>query len=369
MKKRLLKDSLSLIYFYLHGMRLFIIFLLLCFSSMIQAQKVTGSWYGIAEASAKGANNNNYLTELIITQKGNDVEGIFGYYFRSGYQSYYVRGKYNPRTRQLVINNIPVTYFKSRDIDGIDCPMNFAATLIASKVQSTLKGAFISQDKYKYTCPQLDFSYTLDVNDNSHDSLRNNTASIKKYWKPRNEELVLNTKDIPASSPVTSVKPLAKDSATAVSAVKSDSVIAAPLNPAEEKKRIADSIKKQDLAQLRVSFDQRKTILSKEIEIESDSVRIAFYDNGDIDGDSISVFINKVPVLAHQPLSERALNMYLAMDDAHSTIDITMFAENLGIYPPNTALMIITDGAKLHEVFLSSSLTQNASVILKKRKH
>ncbi|MEP7280179.1 MAG: hypothetical protein ABI813_16145 [Bacteroidota bacterium] len=330
-------------------MRLLFILLLLPLAFCVRAQSVTGSWYGIAEASSKGVNNNNYLTELIITQKGNEVEGIFGYYFRSGYQSYYVRGRYNPKTRLLTIKNIPVTYFKSLDIDGIDCPMNFSATLFTSKVQSKLTGAFVSQEKYKYTCPQLNFSYTLDVNEKNQDSVIRNEGTVKKYWKPRNEELVINTKDITAVSQLKEpvITGLKKDSA-ALKAV--------------------DTARKKDLEKLVSSFEQRKTIKSKEVEIESDSVRISFYDNGDIDGDSISVFINKVPVLTHQLLSEKALNMYLAMDISHPLTEITMYAENLGIYPPNTALMIITDGLKIHEVFLSSSLTQNASVILRKKK-
>jgi hypothetical protein len=337
------------IFSYLHNMRLSFILLLLAVSFCMQAQTVTGSWYGVAEAANKGANNNNYLTELIIKQKGNDVEGIFGYYFRSGYQSYYIRGRYNPKTRLLTIKNIPVTYFKSLDIDGIDCPMDFLATLFVSKVESKLSGAFISQEKYKYTCPQLNFSSTLDINEKNQDSLIRKSAVVKKYWKPRNEELVINTKDISAAMVITEHR---------APAVKKDSAVV----------NAVDTARKKELEKLVTSFSQRKNILSTEIEIESDSVRISFYDNGDIDGDSISVFINKIPVLTHQPLSEKALNMYLAMDSAHANTEITMYAENLGLYPPNTALMIITDGTKRHEVFMSSSLTQNSSVVLKRRK-
>ncbi|MEO6314420.1 MAG: hypothetical protein ABIU63_13140 [Chitinophagaceae bacterium] len=345
-------------------MRVFILFILLGTVNVALAQTVTGSWYGLAEASAKGANNNNYLTELVIKQKGVDVEGIFGYYFRSGYQSYYIRGKYNPKTRLLTIKNVPVTYYKSRDIDGIDCPMDFAATLFTSRLQSTLSGSFSSHEKYKYTCPQLNFVYTLDINEKNQDSLIHaSTANVKKYWKPRNEELVINTKDI-------------TETAMADRAVTAEKVISAKGQPDtlavthidSSAFKLAEAEKKKELAQLVVAFDQRKTILSTVVDIESDSVRISFYDNGDIDGDSITIFINKVPVLTHQPLSEKALNMYLAMDNDHLTTEISMYAENLGKYPPNTALMVITDGAKRKEVFLSSSLTQNSSVILKKRK-
>lgn len=343
-------------------MRLLSIVLLMFVSFLLHAQTVTGSWYGLAEANTKGNNNNNYLTELIITQKGNDVEGIFGYYFRSGYQSYYVRGTYNPKTRALSIKNIPVTYFKSLDIDGIDCPMDFNAKLFTSKVQSKLSGAFISHEKYKYTCPQLNFSYTLDITEKNQDSVIKNGAVVKKYWTPRNEELVINAGEVSADHTVANQL---ENEKKLVTTGKKDS---AKITVDSTAFKLAEAAKKKELADLKVTFDQRKTILSTIVEIESDSVRIGFYDNGDIDGDSIAVFINKVPVLTHQPLTERALNMYLAMDSAHTNTEITMFAENLGIYPPNTALMIITDGSKRHEVFLSSSLSQNASVILKRKK-
>lgn len=307
------------------------------------AQKINGSWFGVADAYARGTND-NYLTELTLRQKGNDVEGVFGYYFRDGYQSIFIRGTYNPSTRVLTIKNIPVVHYKSRNIDGVDCMMDFNAVLMVSQVKSTLKGSFSSHDKYKYTCPELLVNFELDNNATNPDSVIANTmAGIKKYWKPRQEELVINTSQVNNAAPVV---------VNAVTAVPN-----------------ADSLQKQQaIAQLVAAFEQRKNILSDEIEIESDSVRISFYDNGDVDGDSVSVFINKLPVLTQQPLTARSLNMYLAIDAQKPVTEISMYAENLGKYPPNTALMVVTDGDKRHEIYLSSSLTQNAVVRLKKKK-
>jgi hypothetical protein len=257
-----------------------------------------------------------------------------------------------------------MAYFKNRDIDGIECPMDFTATLFTSKVKSSLTGSFLSHEKYRYTCPELNFSYVLDINEKNQDSLiRSNTAGIKKYWKPRDEELVINTKDISTTSAMAEhmVASIKEDIAN----IKKNAAAAAPDSTAY---KAAEAARKKELEDLVASMTKRKTILSNEVEIESDSVRISFYDNGDIDGDSISVFINKVPVLIHQPLLEKALNMYLSMDSLHANTEVTMFAENLGKYPPNTALMVITDGDKRKEVFLSASLLQNSSVILKRKK-
>ena len=115
------------------------------------------------------------------------------------------------------------------------------------------------------------------------------------------------------------------------------------------------------------AFNERKTFLVNEIPIESDSIRLTFYDNGDIDGDSISVYYNKVPVLSKQALSAQGINLYLKLDPQTRVHEFSMFAENLGSIPPNTALMVIHDGNNRHEVFMTSSLSLNATVILRRK--
>src|SRR5450432_4423730 len=81
-------------------------------ASRLSAQTATGSWYGKAEVDLSGMHD-NYLTELVIKQKGNRVSGVFGYYFRDKYQSFFVHGRYNPQTREVTILNIPVIYYGS----------------------------------------------------------------------------------------------------------------------------------------------------------------------------------------------------------------------------------------------------------------
>ena len=284
--------------------------------------------------------HNNYLTELILKQKGNEVEGIFGYYFKDSYQSFFIRGTYNPKTRAININNVPLTFYASANRDGVECPMDFYGTLMVSKVKNTVKGSFYSDDKYKYTCPELRVNFLLDIKENE-DSVLRTSVTGKKMWQPQKEDFVVTAR--PAKLDISDAEP-----ATASTV---------PQVLAEETQ--------QSLVQ---KFVQRKNIYNKDLEIESDSIRISFYDNGDIDGDSISVFLNKKPVLANQELSSRSLNIYVALDTLSEINEISMFADNLGRIPPNTALMILSDGINRYEIYLSSSLTQNGSVRLKRKK-
>ena len=319
-------------------LRIFLSFITLLTANYILAQSVTGSWYGKADVSS-GNNANNYLTELILKQKGDEVEGIFGYYFKDSYQSFFVRGTYDKQSREVHIKNMPVLHY-SGSTSGIECPMNFFGVLMVSQVKSTLNGYFYSDDKYKYTCPELRVTLNIDASESNQDSVLKNTVAGKKMWKPQQEDFIVT--NAANDKPVT----IAADAVNEISSEK--------LSAAAEKKLID-------------KFEKRKNIYSKELEIEGDSVRISFYDNGDVDGDIISVFLNKNPVLVNQELTTRSLNIYLALDSTKVYNEVSMLAENLGTLPPNTALMIVSDGVNRHEVYLSSSLTQNAVVRFKRK--
>ena len=314
-----------------------------CCSMQSLAQSATGAFYGRADVLNTGSNSNNYLTELIIKQKGNEVEGIFGYYFKDSYQSFFVRGTYDKKTRLVHIKNLPVIFYGSSTRNGIECPMNFMGTLMVSKAGSSINGSFYASDKYKYTCPEIRVAYKIDDSEDPDGRLRQSTAG-QQFWKPMEEDFV-----------VTSLEK------------KQTKTLEADVNTSS---RITDSTGKLKLKEKELirKFEERKSSFSKEILVESDSLRISFYDNGEIDGDSISVFMNGAPVVVSKELSSRALNIYVALDSNREVNELSMFAENLGTLPPNTALMLVTDGINRYEIYLSSSLTSNAVVRIRKKK-
>jgi hypothetical protein len=359
--------------------RLLHIFLFIAVPYLLPAQVITGSWYGHADVEMAGMHN-NYLTELVIKQKGTKVEGIFGYYFRDKYQSFFIHGRYNPQTREVTILNIPIIYFASNNtVNGIDCPTNFRGVLMNSKMGSSVKGTFYHDNKYKYLCPDIKVRYELDKSDNQHDSLDVLVAAIAnaRIWKPQEDDYVVDAavKAPPVvaeqPAPVVAKKPdsaiaVAPPPATAAAPAK-DTATAAPAMATTPPPPPVDPVV-ADIKKITETFNSRKSILNKEFNVESDSVRLSFYDNGDIDGDSISVFVNNQPVLTHQELASKAFNLFLHLDSTKEVNEISMFAENLGTIPPNTALMVLTDGKNRYEVFLSSSLSENATIRVKRKK-
>jgi hypothetical protein len=341
--------------------KLIYIFLLFAAVEQTHAQTITGSWYGHADVAVPGMHN-NYLTELVIKQKGTRVEGIFGYYFRDKYQSYFIHGHYDPATHQITILNIPVIFYGSISTENsIDCITNFRGIVIHNKMGSSVKGTFYHDEKYKYTCPDIKVSYELDKADNQTDSVIAAGPAVATIWKPKDEDYVADaTKPAGINTTIASVDSVASPTSGVSALAAPDSVTTALT--------VTPSAAAEDAKKLEESFTKRKSTGHHVYEVESDSVRLSFYDNGEIDGDSISVFVNNNLILSHQGLAAKAFNLYLHLDSTRDVNEISMFAENLGRIPPNTALMVLTDGKNRYEVFMSSSLTENATIEVKRKK-
>ncbi len=96
----------------------------------------------------------------------------------------------------------------------------------------------------------------------------------------------------------------------------------------------------------------------------SDSVNIELYDNGVFDYDSVSVIYNKKLIVYKQLLQvNKPISFYVKLDSDQSKNEMIFFAENLGLTPPNSALMVITDGEnKRTEVNVASDLDHNTVV-------
>ena len=112
----------------------------------------------------------------------------------------------------------------------------------------------------------------------------------------------------------------------------------------------------------------RKTVVQQTVNFSSDSLQLSLYDNGEIDGDTVSVLMNGQLILAKQGLGTRAIKHMLYIPKDTQQIEIVMYAESLGAIPPNTGLLVIRDGKDLYEIRFSGDLQKNASIILNRKK-
>lgn len=111
-----------------------------------------------------------------------------------------------------------------------------------------------------------------------------------------------------------------------------------------------------------VPLTARKNELVREIKVDTGSIRLDFYDNAYIDGDTISVFVDKMPALSMKRLDAKPSTLFVTIDLKKTEHEVVMVAENLGEIPPNTALMIVTANGKRYQLYLTSDNKKNAMV-------
>ena len=100
-----------------------------------------------------------------------------------------------------------------------------------------------------------------------------------------------------------------------------------------------------------------------DIPVQGDSIELRFYDNAEIDGDSISLFLNQKLVFQHIFLKAKPYVVKFAVQDLSETNELVMVAENLGRIPPNTSYMVAIVDGKRYEANLQS--TEEISAMIK----
>jgi len=113
---------------------------------------------------------------------------------------------------------------------------------------------------------------------------------------------------------------------------------------------------------LPVTLTERKAELVKIIKVDTGTIKLDFYDNGQIDGDTISVYVNNIPVVMNQRLTTKPISVKVKIDLNQTEQEVIMVGENLGSIPPNTALMIVNAGEKRYQLYLTSDEQKNALV-------
>ena len=114
---------------------------------------------------------------------------------------------------------------------------------------------------------------------------------------------------------------------------------------------------------------KRKTEMIQSVFFKSDSLVLSLYDNGEVDGDTVSVLLNGKVIIASQGLSTNAITKTIYMTpDMGDSLELVMYAENLGSIPPNTGLLILQDGNDRYEIRFAGDFQKNSAVLLRRRK-
>lgn len=114
-----------------------------------------------------------------------------------------------------------------------------------------------------------------------------------------------------------------------------------------------------------LNVQKRISDIQSLIEVDSkkfDSINIKLYDNGEIDQDSISLYLDDSILISKRQISVDPIELNFPILKLNSFSKLKLIAESLGTIPPCTAVMIITIGKKRYEVNLTSNFEKNGVV-------
>lgn len=114
------------------------------------------------------------------------------------------------------------------------------------------------------------------------------------------------------------------------------------------------------IQQRRGTYHREKEIVGT-FAIDSPLVTLLLYDNAEIDGDTVSIFLNNTLLIYKQQLTDKPITLSL-FTFPNTDYEFLMYAENQGRIPPNTALMVVSSGLQRREIRLSSSDQKSAVV-------
>lgn len=114
-------------------------------------------------------------------------------------------------------------------------------------------------------------------------------------------------------------------------------------------------------------FTQRKKLVVHTFDVTTDSLSLQFYDDSDIDDDTITVYYNNNIIISKQRLTDKPLIINIHIPPGTDN-EMVMFANNVGSIPPNTALLIFYDNGVRKEIKIDSDTRKSGAVIFRRKK-
>jgi hypothetical protein len=108
----------------------------------------------------------------------------------------------------------------------------------------------------------------------------------------------------------------------------------------------------------------RENKLVKQINTTSKQFSIDLYDNGTIDNDTINVYDNKKLLANLKRLSDKPIHLEFNFTEKTKQHEVIITAHNMGLVPPNTALLVLKENGNRQELFITTTNTFNAKIII-----
>ena len=315
----------------------------------LTAQDFTGTWEGKLSNDQflqlniiqTGSKICGYTEDHVLGNKRSFCKAFFEGYFDTKRQRLIISGKYFLKNSgEHILMNLKLKFKTNRDGDFLDqAPVRRISYRERQSIFGIEIEPYIEIDSTEYVHIKRVADQPYEINELMKDCI----ARDKKLTDPIVKAVPPKPKD---SLPPPVVKIIVPEK-------PKDSVPPVVIQPPVKKDSIA----------VPKTFTQRKNIEQSHLEVNVKTLNLKVYDNAIVDGDTVSILYNGKILLAHQLLSEKGIELNIELDEKQTRLEITLFAENLGSIPPNTALIVITAGKKRYELFASASLEENAVLV------
>lgn len=395
---------------------IYTLFFLLTLSLNPKAQDITGVWSGTFEEQVFNPRFGNFVTntykyEVQINKLANNsLEGVtYSYLSTRFYGKASLKGLFQPKTKTIVIKEIKM--LEMRNMDGGDgCLMtcyldykkegdvetltgNFtgvnirdgstceSGTVTLKKVPDSKfkKEDFLLKKESKLSPPKPSTNTVTAPKANSSNIVRTlpkNNPNFAEFPPAKNNSTKTPSKPTTATKPTTppqKIEPKNIPSTPNKAIEQPTATLPLPTSPKEDKipaanNNISQALPKSIETEKPKVLEERKNKLGNTLIVDAPDVTLEFYDNGQIDGDVITVYKNNDLVINKKLLSTEPLTLKLHFKENGEQFNIYTIAETLGETPPNTALMVVTYGGKRQEILLTSDTKTNALTVIEYHK-
>lgn len=338
-----------------------------------QAQNLNGIWKGyFTTGFGESKQYYKYEIQIVTDASVNRLSGISYSYLNAGfYGKSQLDGYYNAATKKLDAKEVKLISFSNANSSNV-CLMHANLSYLKIGNDEVLEGTFASNNSVTgvdcgqgyvhlerssksdfYTEPFLakakksNSASKLKKKDSAQTIARNNRSNTNKIiTTPTNTKIALvPTKDIVGKTDIGDTLP---NVSTSIEHSNSNVDIDNPVI--------------KTFASIPSYFQNRKNKLVKTIVTHTPEVDISFYDNGEVDDDSITVYHNLNPIIEHGRLSRQSINYGFDASDNNRLQSFIIVADNLGKIPPNSALMVVYTNHERYEIFIESDLKNNGEV-------
>ena len=384
--------------------------ILLCFLSLSAVgQDLTGIWRGHFRSAGNRmieqllGEEDRYKLEIQVDQKAKQFNGVtYSYKTTVFYGKATCSGAVNTSTKKVILEELKIV--ELRMVAGTACVMTYFLQYSKSGDEEFLEGTYTSMNTtdssncgrgtvFLRKVPTSDFykepflvnrekekeketekekpkkAPVIASNDDKPAAkTKPNSTAKKPATTPTKPAATTTTK--PANKPTTNTAKKTvpqKTTSTTPPVVKTPT----PVNKNNTVKVVPldtiAKVEKKPVVTPKVLLT-RENELVKTISTNANEITIDLYDNGTIDNDTVSVYVDKKLVVAKQRLTGKPITVKFTLDQNNTFHELVMVAENLGEIPPNTSLMVVKAGSKQYEVRITSNEQKNAVVIFKYEK-